>query len=164
MRTRLSAKFSVWFKIGVSIFLFLFSFILLSSLPHDPWPVWLSLSIEVILFAVSYLLADYFFKDRIVIAFDQDFLYITNVISETEQVIPLEHMIWLNMRMNTIKSGAYWYRSYSLHYDDGYNQEQKNRLYIESSSKALREFVTIAKNKNPDFRYKNWSWTFDVKD
>ena len=164
MHTRLSAKFSIWFKIGTSLFIFLFSFILLTKLPHDPWPVWANLSFEVILFAASYMLVDYFFKDRTVIAFDPDNLYITDVISNAEQVIPLEQVSWLNMRMDTIKTGAIWYQKYSLHYEDEYHQEQKIRFYIKSTSYPLREFLKVTKNKNPNFRYKNWSWTFDLKD
>jgi len=164
MRTRLSVKFSVWFKIGTSFFLFLFSFILLTKLPHDPWPVWASLAFEAILFTSSYLVVQYFFKNRRVIAFDQDNLYITHVLSQEEQVIPLKQVSWLNMRMNRIKTGAIWYWGYSLHYTDDYNQEQKIRFYIESGSKELREFVGLAKNRNPEFQFKNWSWTFDLKD
>jgi hypothetical protein len=164
MRTRLSAKFSIWFKILTTLFLFLFSFILLTKLPHDPWPVWGNLTFEAILITSFYLLVQYFFKDRTVIAFDRDNLYITDVIAHAEQVIPLEHVSWLNMRMNSIKTGAIWYRGYSLHYADDYHQEQKIRFYIKSTGNELREFVTLAKNKNPEFRYKNWSWTFDLKD
>ena len=164
MRTRLSAKFSVWFKIGYSFILFLFSFIFLAGLSHDPWPVWITFSLESILFVASYLLIDYFLKDRKIIAFDLDNLYISDVTSNTEHVIPLEHVSWLNMRMNTLKQGAYWYRRYSLHYEDSTNQEQKIRFYVGTSSSELRDFVEKAKTKNPDFRYKNWSWTFDLKD
>jgi hypothetical protein len=164
MRTRLSAKFSIWFKILTSFFLFLFSFILLTKLPHDPWPVWFTFSLDAVLFTGSYMTVQYFCKDRTVISFNPNNLYITDVKSNTEDIIPLEHVSWLNMRMNSIKTGAIWYQRYSIHYIDNYNQEQKIRLYIKLMGDSLMEFVKAAKAKNPDFRYKNWSWTLDLKD
>ena len=164
MRIRLSAKFSIWFKILASFFLFLFSFILLTKLAHDPWPVWFTFSLDAVLLTGAYMTVQYFCKDRTVISFDQNNLYITDVKFNTEDVIPLEHVSWLNMRMNTIKMGAIWYRRYSIHYVDNYNQEQKVRLFIKLMGDSLVEFVKAAKAKNPDFRYKNWSWTFDLKD
>ena len=51
---------------------------------------------------------------------------------------------------------------YADEYD--YYQEQKIRFYIKSTGNQLKEFLTLAKNKNPDFRFKNWFWAFDLKD
>jgi hypothetical protein len=164
MRTRLSATYSTGFRILVTFLVFAACFILLTNLPHDPWPVWFTFSLEAILLSGSFLLVQFLLKDRVVISFDENNLYLTNVISNSEQVIPLERVTWLNMRMNTIKTGAIWYTRYSLHYIDIDNLEQKIKFYNKSTDNSLYSFVKAAKKKNPDFRFKNWSWTLDLKD
>jgi hypothetical protein len=164
MRTRLSAEYSIGFKILNAFLLFVVSFILLTNLPHDPWPVWFTFSLDAILLTGSYLMVQFFLKDRVVISFDENSLYLTNVITNSEQIIPLEQVTWLNMRMNIIKTGGIWYTRYSLHYNDMNNPDQKIKFYNKSTDNSLYSFVKAAKAKNPDFRYKNWSWTLDLKD
>jgi hypothetical protein len=136
----------------------------MSNLHHNIWPVWVNLSLEALILVASFMLVHYVFKDRKIIEFDQNYLYIENVILNTEEVIPLKNIHWLNMRMGTIETGTTWYFKYSLHYSDIKNVEQKIRFYIKSSCKELTDFVKLVKIKNPDFRDKNWSWTFDLKD
>ena len=163
MRTRLTASYSVFSKIIIATLIFVGSFIFFVNIGVTVWfgkgtPVF-----AIVLFIASWLLVQFITKDRTVIEFDASDFYIVDATSKTEQKFRLENVIWLNLRPGMIKVSR-WFVRYSLHYLDNYQQENKIRLWVSWTGKPLDEFVNAVKKKNPDFKYKGWTWTFDTKD
>jgi hypothetical protein len=163
MRTRLTATYSVFTRIMISILIFVGSFILFVNMGFT---IWLGRGIPVfavILLITSYLLLRFILKDRVVIEFDSGDFYIVDASSKTEQKIPLENVSCLNLRPGIIKMTR-WYARYSIHYLDNYQQEQKIRLYADWLGKPLKDFVSAVKKKNSSFEFKDYTWTLDFKD
>jgi hypothetical protein len=163
MHTRLTATYSVFDKIILSVFVFLFSLVGLSKIRFPSWIGGGTPVLTILLFAISYLLIQLIIKKRRVIEFDADNFYIVDLSSKTEQKIPLENVSWLNMRPGKIEVNR-WFVPYSLHYQDNNKKEQKISIYVDWLGKPIKEFVQFVIIKNPDFEFKNCTWTFDFKD
>jgi hypothetical protein len=165
MRIRLSGKIPVVEKIHVAFLIFFFlstvSAVLLMSIGFRI-PVWYVLVATY--FIASYPLSQYLYKDRIVVSFNLENFYITNVNSGTEEVIPLSHATHLNTRIPEIRKDSIWSWKYRLYYLDNFNNDQNVRLFINQRSIEFREFITFAKMKSPNFRIIHYSKWFDLRD
>lgn len=167
MRYKLSATYTLWQKIIVTILLFGFLMVtdvygsVLRSLPN--------LGFVNIIFVFGFIflcfkLVDFILKERNVIEFDDENLYIVDKKNEQEEYIPLRNLIKLNMRPTNFHIGNYWFNRHSLTFIDNLGQEQKVRLYIQTGKENTQRFLLLVKSKNPNFRYKNWTHTFDFSD
>jgi hypothetical protein len=164
MRHKLSATYTLWQKIIVTILLFGLLIVtdvygsILRSLPD--------LGFVNILFIFAFIflcfkLVDFVLKERIVIEFDDDSLYIVDKKNEQEEHVPLRNLIRLNLRPVYFHIGNYWFNKHSLTFIDNLGQEQKIRFYVQTGKQNTQKFLSLVKSKNPDFRYKNWTHTFD---
>jgi hypothetical protein len=95
------------------------------------------------------------------VEFDSDHVYITNNQEETEKQIPLHDVIKLNARPYWGYAGGERFTRYSLHYIDEYKMPQKVKFLIFSTNKHVGQFISLVKSKNPSFKEKNWTHTFD---
>jgi len=167
MRYRLSSTYTLWQKIIVTVLLFglllvtdLYGFIL-RNLPD------LGFAKILIILAFAFLcfkLVDFILRERKVIEFDEENLYIVDKKNEQEEYIPLRNLTKLNMRPTNFHIGNYWFNKYSLAFIDQVSQEQKIRFFIQIGKPNTEKFLSLVKAKNPDFRYKNWTHTFDFSD
>jgi hypothetical protein len=171
MRARLSAVYSSWIKGGLAFFVCLFVYILSSGVRRALFDSfgervegWLFFLFAIVLFWGCYQLIAFVLKDRKIVEFDDTYLYIEDKKTATETQVPLENVFWLNMRMRELKMGTVWFFFYSLHYRDESRMERKVKFFIRTGSDEFAKFLTLVKAKNPDFRFKNWSWSFDFKD
>ena len=155
MRTRLSVKWSISHKILTAFFIFLFSIIIWSNILSYRWPVWIWHSLIVLSFFYAYPLAQFIYKDRTVVLFDQENLYISNVVSGEEKVIPLEHVTFFKMTLTRVSS---YYYKWLLRYDDGFYQKQEFKFFLIRNYKVYQEFTTLTKKKNPAFRVENYTF------
>lgn len=118
-----------------------------------------------VVFAFIFLcfkLVDFLFRERKVIEFDEENLYIIDKQKEQEECIPLKNLIKLNMRPMYLDIGNYWFNKHSLKFVDSLNQEKQTCFYIRTGSPNTQKFLSLVKSKNPDFIYKNWTHTFDI--
>ncbi len=162
MRTRLSAKYSMWVKLPITLIVFVIAFIIAAKLNIIAFlDAPRSYIFEIILLFACCRLVFFVLKDRKVIEFDESFLYIVDNKQGIETRIPLKNITWLNRRLRDFKVGALWFCWYSLHYLDEFNQQQRIRFFIKVPSEPCSRFAGLVKGKNPDFRFKNWSWNFD---
>jgi hypothetical protein len=156
MRTRLSVKWSISHKILTAFFIFLFSLVIWNKIYSYRWPEWIWHSFMVLSLIYAYPLAQFIYKDRTVVSYDQDNLYISNVVSGEEKVIPLEHVTFFKL---TIRRDNYFHK-WLLRYDDGFYQKQEIRFFYiyEYNYKAHKEFTAFIKKKNPAFILENYTW------
>ncbi len=109
-----------------------------------------------LIFFYAYPLALLFiYKDRTVVSFDQENLYISNDVSGEEKVIPLEHVTFFKMTLTRV---SYYYYRWLLRYDDGFYQKQEVRFFLIKNYKVYQEFITLTKKKNPGFRVENYTF------
>lgn len=163
MRTRLTMNYSIFLKGLLTFFIFLFSFVFAASTGFTSKLGNLTPVFELLLIIASFFLVQFITKDRTVIEFDEDYLYIVNKTVENEEKFPLEHVSWLNLRPGIMK-GNRWFVRFSLHYLDADGQPQRIKLWIDWLGNPLKSFVKLVKQKNPAFVYKDATWTFDYKD
>jgi hypothetical protein len=115
-------------------------------------------------FFLCFKLIDFLLKERRVIEFDEDNLYIVDKQRQQEAYIPLKKLTRLNMRPAWFSIGNYWFNKYSLKFIDDFSQEQKISFYIQAGKPNTQKFVSFVKSRNPYFNYKNWTHTFDLSD
>lgn len=169
MRTRLSARYSLWIKLPGTFLIFAILFIIAANaritssidrVLNTPGVI----TFAILLFGACFWLVTFLLTAKKIVEFDADFLYVEDVKTATEDKIPLASITWLNMRPYSFSVGAFNYVIYSLHYRDDIGEEHKVRFFIAMISKTKENFVRLVKAKNPDFSVKDWSWSFDFKD
>lgn len=165
-RTRLSAKYSLWMKILLTLALFILLFAtgvagaILRVLPDlgDIGEVVIKLPLFIFL---CYKLIDFLFKERKVAEFDHEYLYITINKENLEYQIPLQKILKLNRRPGSFSIGGYNFSHYNLYFINDSGATEKQSFFIRSGWDELFQFIKLVKAKNPDFISKTWTHSFD---
>ena len=164
MRQRLSAEYTVWPKIALTILLFATLLVtdiygtVLRNLPDLVVGHYVAIFLFIFL---CYKFIDFLLRERIVVEFDSDNLYIIDKKYQQEEPIPLQKILNLSVRPAYFHIGRYWFFRHSLTFIDNLNQEQKISFNIQTGRKSTKNFTALVKEKNPNFRYKNWTHPFD---
>lgn len=167
-RRRLNAKYSVGIKIVLTIFLFIILGItgvwgfIYRFLP-DWGPVW-NWTMTALDAFVCYKLIDFILKDRRVLEFDDEWLYVINKKEDTEEQIPLRCIVALNRRPHSWEIGAYLFNRYSIHYVDDFYAKGKVAFMAGPGWRNLYEFEEKVSRQNPNFKAKRWTHSFDFWD
>lgn len=120
-------------------------------------PVLLVLLLDAVSAFACFKLAQFFLREKIIVEFDEDNLYITNVKEQQERTISLDNMIKYALRPGKITMGAVWYWKHSLDFINESKQDEQIRFFVNVNNPADNDFISLARSKNPDFKYKNWS-------
>jgi hypothetical protein len=156
MRQRLSAKYGLNIKLPLAFIISLFPLIftldnnLLSWLPHS---IYTTLIFYALLVFGTYKIVSYYLREKLVVEFDQDYLYITNMEMGYEESIPLNRIIHLKRHQGYFEAGSRWFSEHTLTYMIEYEAETKISFDIEAGDKNLEAFEKVTKSKNPEFHY-----------
>lgn len=158
MRQRLAAKFSVGQKIVSTILLLVF--VLISGISGkiiDLFPELASIDFLVsgCLAAASFAVIQFVMKDRKVIEFDDENLYIIRVKDQQEMAIPLRNLIKLSLRPPKLEIGAYWFWTYSLTFTGETGMEENIRFMMVVGRSSYQQFLPLVISKNPNFKVRN---------
>jgi len=172
MRERLSQPFSLVFRIFTSMFPFLFLVIIVANfLGKYFWKTNLGIGVWLIyalLAFLSFKIVSFLFREKIIVEYDDQNVYVRDKQLDSEQAIPIKNLIRLNLRPMSFSTGSIRYQKYNLWYADEYGKEAKVSFYsgisFFKSANSLYNFVRLVKQQNSEFDFKNWTWSFDLKE
>jgi hypothetical protein len=166
MKVRLSASYTLWMKVLLTLLLFAVLLAtdvygsVLRNLPDIGEIGEVVIKIPLFIF-LCYKLVDFILKERKVVEFDEEYVYIITKKDSLECLIPLYNVLKLNMRPVNFRIGNYNFNRYNLYYTSGAGTTEKQSFFIRTAGKELQQFINFTKQQNPDFRYKNWTHSFD---
>jgi len=161
MRQRLSAKFSMGQKITIA-FLLLVALLVtgISGTISNLFPelAMIPFLVTGLLAAGSFALIQFLMKDRKIVEFDDENLYVIYVKDQQEKTIPLRNLTKLALRPPKLEIGAYWFWTYSLTFTGESGTEEKIRFMMLVGRSSYQQFIPLVTAKNPDFKVRNWTF------
>lgn len=136
---------------------------LLNRVDERPWPQFLRLLLAAACYYSAYQLVKHWMREKQVVEYDTNYIYITDLQQGTQTKIPLQNVVRWNRR-----PGYYDYKKrsslrYSLHYLDSTGLLAKV-IVVTSSSVYVDDFLKKVKAQNPAFTQKHWTHSFDYPD
>lgn len=163
MRQRLSARYTLWQKIPLTFMLFVIVLLtgisgkILNNLPDS---LFVMVLVFALLAAFCFMIIQFLLKERTIVEFDDENLYIINLKDQQQRSIPLAKMIRLNMRPPGFVIGTFSFWTFSLSFTNDSNQDEKIKFVMQEGmlSSPYKRFVSLTTDKNPGFQTKNWTF------
>jgi hypothetical protein len=161
MRQRLSAKFSIGQKIALAMILLAMMLITgISGKIANLFPELANIGFLVfgILAVASFAIINFLLKDRKIVEFDDENLYVVSVKDQQKRAIPLRNLNMLALRPPKLEIGAYWFWTYSLTFTGDAGTEEKILFMMIVGRSSCQQFIPLVTSKNPGFKVKNWTF------
>jgi hypothetical protein len=160
MNQRISVKYNIFQKVLFAIFIFfalslptpigLFEFILIKT-PYD----FLNVAQRVIHFGICLFVSFYFYKDKIVLEYNDTDLVVVDKQNQETYSIPLKAFTSIKLKPTFVRTSGKVF-TYELTFVTKENVEES--LTIKTyPGKKLRNFIDMLKAANPQIDEKHWA-------